>query len=156
MPLDPLCPKCTARAEREHRIYSVETEDGEWWFDVEKALGLVAAAPRRPTRIPPPLDGWLLETNQFDEAHLTHIDDCLDDPILVVTVGHAPLGQGGRLGLVDGTHRLKRRLDAGLPAIAYLLTPEETDACVLTVDQVKLILQAQAAELLARLGQKEE
>lgn len=156
MPLDPLCPKCTARAEREHRIYSVETEDGEWWFDVEKALGLVAAAPRRPTRIPPPLDGWLLETNQLDEAHLTHIDDCLDDPILVVTVGHAPLGQGGRLGLVDGTHRLKRRLDAGLPAIAYLLTPEETDACVLTVDQVKLILQAQAAELLARLGQKEE
>ena len=60
----------------------------------------------------------------------------LDEPILLAP---APDGQGQVM--IDGTHRATARISAGLPILAYLLTPEESAQAIAIVPLVMHTVQ---------------
>jgi hypothetical protein len=98
-------------------------------WDIDRARHLISERPRVAQRVHPEwLAEWLARRTTVTAEHLDHIPpEKLDEPAIIVEVGACPPGCDPRAFriLIDGTHRLARKLRDGQACWAYLLTDEE-------------------------------
>ena len=132
-----VCPECLSRGHipalrlSSGEVYSfgVTEPAGRLDWDVDAARALIAVRPRVAQRVDPEwLRMWLAERTTITVEHLDHIPpEKLDEPAIVVEVVERPPGYDPRPFriLIDGTHRLARRLRDGDDCWTYLLTEEE-------------------------------
>jgi hypothetical protein len=135
--LGPVCPECLSRghvsalplAPGEVYSFGVTEPPARLEWDVDAARRLIAARPRIAQRVDPEwLRVWLAERTSITLEHLHHIPtDKLDEPAILVELMASPPGcdpHPFRI-LIDGTHRLARKLRDGHACWAYLLTEDE-------------------------------
>jgi hypothetical protein len=133
--LGPVCPECCSRgyvpgsAVVIPESYTFATTDAaeELEWNVHAARAITTAHPRPAQLLDPTwLLRWLAERAAFTLEHLDHIPSGrLAEPgILVHILADPPRSEPFRV-LIDGTHRLARRLLEGRACWAYSLTEEE-------------------------------
>jgi hypothetical protein len=135
--LGEVCPECFSRGHvgalpvraPETYTFGITQPDAELAWDVDAARRLIVARPRGPHLLDPTwLLPWLVERSHFTLEHLDHIPkDKLDQPGIVVEilVGRPEQQPEPFRILIDGTHRMAKRLLDGRACWAYLLTEEE-------------------------------
>ena len=133
----PVCPECLSRGHipalplSPGEVYSfgVTEPAAQLDWDVDRARRLIAARPRIAQRLDPAwVMQWLTERTTLTAEHLDHIpSEKLDEPAMIVEVVACPSGREPRPFriLIDGTHRLARKLRDGQACWAYLLTEQE-------------------------------
>jgi hypothetical protein len=133
----PVCPECLSRGHipalplSPGEVYSFGINDPPAQLDwkVDAARNLIALRPRVAQRIDPEwLRTWLAQRTTITAEHLDHIPaNKLDEPGILVELVASPPGCKTRPFriLIDGTHRLARKLRDGQDCYAYLLTEDE-------------------------------
>ena len=118
------CKICSQRQMGGAEIYELKGPGGSSVFDVEKAAQM-ASDGRRPVLVPADALALFLAASHYEEMHLPHVDP--DSPGI--------LGQrfSGTF-LLDGVHRAARCLQQGKDFYAFVLTQEETLACLVLQD----------------------
>ncbi len=135
--LGPVCPECFSRGHigalrlspKEVYSFGVTEPQAQLDWDVDAARGLIAASPRTVQRLEPNwLNSWLAERTSITPEHLDHIPASkLDEPGVLIEIVACPPGgepEPFRI-LIDGTHRVARKLRDRQQYWAYLLTEEE-------------------------------
>jgi hypothetical protein len=133
----PVCPECLSRGHipalpvspAEVYSFGVAEPPAHFDWDIDCARRLIAERPRAAQRVDHSwLVQWLARRTTVMVEHLDHIPpEKLDEPAIVVEVAACPPGcdpQPFRI-LIDGTHRLARKLRDGQTCWAYLLTEQE-------------------------------
>ena len=133
----PVCPECLSRGHipalplSPGEVYSfgVAEPPAQLDWDIDRARRLIAERPRVAQRVDPAwLMYWLAARTTMTAEHLDHIPpDKLDEPAIIVEVVACPPGCDPRPFriLIDGTHRLARKLRDRQACWAYLLTEKE-------------------------------
>jgi len=133
----PVCPECLSRGHipalrlSPSEVYSfgVAEPPAQLDWDIDCARRLISERPRAPQRVDPAwLAQWLARRTTVTAEHLDHIPpEKLDEPAIMVDVVACPPGCHPRPFriLIDGTHRLARKLRDGQAGWAYLLTEQE-------------------------------
>jgi hypothetical protein len=117
------CKTCRERLGRQCFTWQPRGEDGEWWYDVQKAVAIVNADPGREVfELPDWNTREVLQWMEPDPGHLDHVDPKY--PGIVAPFGDQQV-------LIDGTHRAARCVRDGLPFAVVFLTEAEADACVI-------------------------
>lgn len=154
------CLKCVAnKLRRENKEveqrYSFLTPHGEYVWDVEKALRLVEATARERaeagnfvTFTVPQMDDWLctLQPDAVDIDHARHVD--YREPGIVAQAWDCKLGAPAAV-LIDGTHRMFHAFIMGVPFNAYILTHDESMACLLRRPDLQPEILSRMAEMEA-------
>lgn len=143
----PVCPECLSRGHlpslrlspREVYSFGLTEPPSQLDWDVDAARALIAARPRTAHRLEPFwVRNWLTERTSVAAEHLDHIPaDKIDEPAILVEIMACPLGASPRAFriLIDGTHRVARKLRNGEDCWAYLLTEDEQSSiCTYRVD----------------------
>jgi len=133
----PACPRCRDRSG--HQVYVVHGELGRYVFDQRKARAMIQANPREAYPIPPEVVEKFLEVNnEWHEEHVDHVDS--SDPGII--------GQRfGGMALFDGTHRARRSLRDHTQFMAYFLTLEESNACLIDKEVAEMSVEIIAREI---------
>jgi hypothetical protein len=134
------CSKCLARQSQEDEIYRVEHKREVLYFNVTKAKEL---APKHATleTLETERVEMLLAVNTPDPEHTLHVDDCLEEPGLVGLLYDNVERDFVEIVFLDGTHRLARCRQLGLPCRVHVLSEEATRACYLSSASIKFILE---------------
>jgi hypothetical protein len=134
------CPVCRERRNRKdasHQVYYIQSETGQYVFDIEKAIALCGDG-RPAQEVPREAVVRMLGVNEYAEQHLDHVNP--EHPGIV--------GQMfGAISLFDGTHRAARCLRDNLPFTVYMLSYEESQACLLSHESVGVGAEQFASEL---------
>lgn len=118
------CPICSQRSLGGGEIYVMSGDAGISIFDVEKAQH-IASDGRACRPIPIDMLERMLQLNRFESLHLRHVN----------TQGHGIVGQrSAGPFLIDGTHRAVRSMREHREFCAFVLSPEETQSCLLSQD----------------------
>jgi hypothetical protein len=118
------CPICSQRGLGGGEIYVLAGDAGSSVFDVEKAKHIASDA-RASHSIPRDMLERMLQLNHFESLHLHHVKP--REPGIVGQRSAGPF-------LIDGTHRAVRSLREHNQFFAFLLSPEETQSCLLSQD----------------------
>jgi hypothetical protein len=123
------CPKCTEREKVRAgctEVYQIETEeDVIYTFDVGKAKETIATGDRKAGPIPSDAVDRFRYVNTFVEEHLSHV--ACDEPGIVACLDE---GNEIKVFLIDGNHRLEKAVRAGTPPTAFVLSPPESQECL--------------------------
>lgn len=124
------CLKCTHRELAE----AYAPTDGN--FVVHKASCdlLVKQSTREPYRIDPIILNLLIQQNEYEEEHVTHVAGVRTPGIALFMALRQPEGAAIMCYLVDGTHRAVAALRAGRDFLAYVLVPKEALKCLSHMD----------------------
>lgn len=118
------CPICSQRSLGGGEIFVLAGDAGISVFDVEKAQQ-IASDGRAFRPIPIEMLERMLQLNRFESLHLHHVN----------TQGHGIVGQrSAGPFLIDGTHRAVRSMREHREFSAFVLSPEETQSCLLSQD----------------------
>jgi hypothetical protein len=120
----PNCPICSQRSLGGGEIYVLAGDGGISIFDVENAKRIVSDG-RASHSIPPDMLERMLQLNHFESSHLRHVK--AHEPGIIGQRSAGPF-------LIDGTHRAVRSLRERRLFAAFLLSPEETQSCLLSQD----------------------
>ena len=138
--IGPVCPECLSRGHipalplpswlvAEVYSFGVAEPPAQLDWDIHCARRLISERPRARQRVDPAwLVQWLATRTTVTPEHLDHIPpENLDEPAIMVEVVACPQGYHPRPFriLIDGTHRLARKLRDGEAGWAYLLTEQE-------------------------------
>ena len=136
------CMKCIAnKLRREDRDveqrYSFRTPHGEYVWDVEKALRLVSANAQERVMAgefisfdAEMMETWMtnLEDDALDIGHVSHVNPT--EPGIITQAWDCRQGSVAAV-LIDGTHRMARAYQMGLPFHAFILSHDESMSCLL-------------------------
>jgi len=118
------CKICAQRELGGAEVYELQGPGGSSLFDVEKAKQIISDG-RRAELLPAAGLAPFLAASHYEEAHLPHVNP--DSPGI--------FGQRfSGLFLLDGVHRAARCLQQGKDFHAFVLTQEETLACLVLQD----------------------
>lgn len=120
----PNCPICSQRGLGGGEIYVLAGDAGSSIFDVEKAKHIISDG-RASHSMPVNMLERMLQLNHFESLHLHHVK--AQEPGIVGQRSAGPF-------LIDGTHRAVRSLRENNQFFAFLLSPEETQSCLLSQD----------------------
>lgn len=148
------CPICKERCTEDAQVYVVSGPLGNAVYDVAPALRIVSDG-REPLEVPAEVTARLLAVNRdcLIPEHMEHVD---------VSIPGIILQRYGGLALMDGTHRAARlALGQALGSItvpfrAYVLSCDESNACLLAQDGAELGPKQIALELRAVLQHNPE
>jgi len=118
------CKICSQRELGGAEVYELQGPGGSSLFDVEKAKQIVSDG-RRVELLPAGGLAPVLAASHYEEAHLAHVNP------------ESPGIFGQRFSgffLLDGVHRAARCLQQGKDFHAFVLTQEETLACLVLQD----------------------
>jgi hypothetical protein len=137
--LNPGCSECRGRLEGV-QIYSARrvTDQSLMAWDVELAIEICSDG-RQPVQVHPTQLNEMLRVNQYDLAHLDHVDPSVPGIVCVIdyTEDSYPI-----VCLIDGSHRAALCRRDGLPFFAYVLSDKESQRCQNTI-KVELFRVAQ-------------
>jgi hypothetical protein len=139
--LDGDCLKCAMRnVGFAGQVFSAKLPNGSP-VRFSKAIADEKTRGKTPRVIAPNLLKFHIYQNEFDEAHVAHVDQ-VDTPGIVVfgaVCGYAADGEPSLFSyLIDGTHRAVAALRAGREFKAYCLNGKETAFCSMeTEEQIK-------------------
>jgi hypothetical protein len=121
----PVCPECLSRGyvpalpllPGEVYSFGVAEPPAQLDWDIDCARRLISERPRAAQRVHPEwLAEWLARRTTVTAEHFDHIPpEKLDEPAIIVEVAACPPGREPRPFriLIDGTHRLARKLRDG-------------------------------------------